>query len=151
MPFLWVDGTNDIFYPPDSLRKSYLLPRGSRSLSMRERMPHNHDASEKPEEIHAFTDSIVNSGTPLATVGSVTQKGQDASVSYRSPVPIVRAELDYTVDSGRWPKREWKTIPAEVVAGKNAVKATVPQGSTAFYFNLIDQRGLMVSSVLQIP
>jgi dienelactone hydrolase len=151
MPFLWVDGTNDIFYPPDSLRKSYLLPRGPRSLSMRERMPHNHDASEKPEEIHAFADSIVNSGTPLATVRSVSTRGQDASVSYRSPTPIVRAELDYTVDSGVWPRREWKTVAAEVNLKKHKVVATVPKGSTAYYFNLVDQRGLMVSSVLQIP
>ena len=114
MPFLWVDGTNDIFYHPDSLRKSYLLPRGPRSLSMRERMPHNHEASEKPEEIHAFAASIVNSGTPLATVRSVSAKGQDASVSYRSSTVIMRAELDYTVDGGVWPRREWKTIVAEV-------------------------------------
>ena len=28
MPMLWVDGTNDPFYPMESLRKSYLLPKG---------------------------------------------------------------------------------------------------------------------------
>jgi dienelactone hydrolase len=68
MPFLWVDGTNDEFYPLDSLRKSYLLPHVPRTLSIRVRMTHSHDEGERPEEIFAFADHLLRSMPPLATV-----------------------------------------------------------------------------------
>jgi len=100
MPFLWVDGTNDQFYPLDALQKSYLLSRGPRTLSIHVRMPHNHDEGERPEEIHAFADHILKSGPPLAAIRSQEQKGQRVWVTYRAQAPIERAELNYTSDPG---------------------------------------------------
>ncbi len=151
MPFLWVDGTNDQFYPLDSLRKSYLLPRGMRFLSIHLRMPHNHEEGEKPEEIRAFADQILQSGTPLAAVRSAIRKGQSVSVSYRSEMPIRSAELNYTTDNGAWRKRQWNTIIAKPDLLKHKATATLPKKCTAYFFNLVDQRGLIVSSELQIP
>lgn len=151
MPFLWVDGTNDQFYPLDSLRKSYLLPRGPRTLTIRVRMPHNHEQGEHPEEIRAFADHLMKSGEPMATVRSQGREGQQAWVAYKARVPILKAELNYTSDKGSWHERRWNTVSAELNIGKHSAKATLPTGITAYYFNLIDSRGLIVSSELQIP
>ena len=65
MPFLWVTGTNDVGYPLDSFQKTYRLPQGPRTLSVHLRMPHSHEDGWKPEEILAFSNQVVNSGTPL--------------------------------------------------------------------------------------
>jgi dienelactone hydrolase len=71
MPFLWVDGTNDEFYPLDSLRKSYLL-HVPRTLSIHVRMPHSHDEGERPDSkgfARAATDSASGNG---ASCGGTT-------------------------------------------------------------------------------
>lgn len=146
MPFLWVDGTNDQFYPLDSLQKSYRLPRGPRTLTLRVRMPHNHDEGERPEEIQAFADHLLRSGAPLATVRNQGRKGQTAWVTYKAQTPVTKAELNYTSENGTWHERHWNTAAAELDPDKHTIRATVPMDATAYYFNLIDQRGLIVSS-----
>jgi dienelactone hydrolase len=80
MPMLWVDGTNDPFYPMESLRKSYLLPKGPRTLSMHVRLEHGYEQGEPPEEIHAFADYYLKSGPALASLGAVQRKGNDVSM-----------------------------------------------------------------------
>ena len=67
---------------------------------------------------------------------------------------MTKAVLNYTLDSTQWNKRLWVT---QVGCGpcqswmltKHTVKATLPAGVTAFYIDVIDQRNLIVSSVLQ--
>jgi cephalosporin-C deacetylase-like acetyl esterase len=149
MPMLWVDGTNDQFYPMDSLRKSYLLPKGPRTLSTHVRMEHGYEQGEPPEEIHAFADYYLKSGPSLTNIGAVKRKGNDVRVKYKSDTPMTKAVLNYTLDSTQWNKRLWSEAPAELNAAKHTVKATLPAGVTAFYIDVIDQRNLIVSSVLQ--
>ena len=57
---------------------------------------------------------------------------------------VTRAELLYTTDLGPWEKREWKAQPATLAAGK--ASAALPDKVTVFYFNLIEDRGLTVST-----
>jgi dienelactone hydrolase len=149
MPMLWVDGTNDQFYPMDSLRKSYLLPKGPRTVSMHVRMEHGYEPGEPPEEIHAFADHYLKSGPPLASIGAVKRKGNSVRVKYKADDTIVKAVLNYTLDATQWNKRLWSAAPAELDAAKHEVKATLPAGVTAFYIDVIDQQNRIVSSVLQ--
>lgn len=145
MPMLWVDGTNDFAYPPDSLQKSYRLPKSPRTLCMRVRMPHGHGgAGENPAEILAVADAMFRDGKPLAKITGVSASGQTALATFHSSAPIVKAELNYTVDSGAWQQRDWKTLPAQLAAGK--VTAQIPAGATAWYINVEDNRGLVVST-----
>ncbi|MBI5397742.1 MAG: prolyl oligopeptidase family serine peptidase [Verrucomicrobia bacterium] len=147
MPFLWVTGTNDFAYPMDSLQKSYRLPRGSRTVCLRVRMPHGHGAAgEQPKEIHAFADAILRKGAPLARVTRQSCAGGKLEVAFESRSPVVKAELNFTKDSGVWKDRKWETMPAELDAPKHKAAATVPAGATVFYLNLTDERGLVVSS-----
>lgn len=147
MPMLWVTGTNDHWYPMDSLQKSYRLPKSPRTLSVRVRMPHGHGgAGENPDEIRAFADSVLKAGTPLATVGKTGSNGADAWVEFESKTPIVKAELNYTSDRTGWNERVWNTIPATLDPTTSKVTAAIPDGTSVYYFNLIDGQNLVVSS-----
>ena len=144
MPMLWVTGTNDGAYPLDSLQKSYRLPAGKRSLCIRVRMPHGHGgAGENPEEIHAFANSILKGETPLAKIASQKMDEKEIEATFSSEIPIVKAELNFTRDSGNWEHREWFTEPARTFANKAA--AALPSDVKVCYLNLIDERDLTVS------
>ncbi|MCZ7640463.1 MAG: acetylxylan esterase [Verrucomicrobia bacterium] len=145
MPILWVNGSNDFAYPLGAMQRSYRLPLGPRTLCVRLRMPHGHGgAGENPEEIRVFADSVLKAGTPLARITSSGRKGTSAWASYVSPVPIVRAELNITRDSGRWQDRRWEALPATLADGQ--VNAPLPEGTRVYYFNLFDERDCVVST-----
>lgn len=145
MPMLWLNGTNDFAYPLGSYRKSYRLPAGERTLCIRVRMAHAHGGpGEKPEEIHAFANALFKGGAPLARITGQGMDGNRVWATFASKAPVVRAELNFTRDSGKWQKRKWETVPAEL-AGERA-SAPVPEGATAFFLNLVDERDLVVST-----
>jgi len=145
MPFLWVNGTNDFAYPLDSYQKSYQLPSTERTLAVRVRMAHAHGGpGEKPEEIHAFANALFKGGVPLAKVTWMKAERKSCAVGYTSKAPIVKAELNFTRDTGKWQARKWETLEATVE--KDQVTAFLPIEAQVFYLNLFDDRGLVVSS-----
>ncbi len=147
MPMLWVTGSNDSHYPLNALQKSYRLPSGPRTLSIPLRMPHGHGGpGENPPEIHAFAEFYLNDGEPLAHIKKQGYEESRAWVSYESVSKITKAELNFTKDDGEWKTREWISIPAELSAESNMVSALLPAGTITYYFNLTDERGLVVSS-----
>ena len=147
VPMLWVNGTNDFAYPMDSWQKSYRLPTGARELCLRIRMPHGHGpAGENPEEIHVFANSVLRHGKPLATIATQGQQGDEAWVKFVSAAPIVSAELNYTLDQGRWQDRKWEQLPATIDSVNGRATGKVPAAATAFYLNLFDDRQCAVSS-----
>ena len=164
MPFLWVTGTNDFAYPMPSLRKSYRLPPGERTICVRVRMAHGHGGpGENPEEIHAFANAILRGGDPPPRVREQGLDGQRAWARFESRVPVVRAELNYTRDRGPWKDREWLTVPATLreeastggapptaearsaAGAAGTAEAIVPRDATACYINVVDARGLVAS------
>ena len=147
MPILWVNGTNDFAYPMDSWKKSYLLPKGQRDLCLRVRMPHGHGpAGENPEEIHIFANSILRQGKPLPKITGEGQSENELWATFNSEVPITKAELNFTVDSGRWQDRKWEQSPAMIDAEKGRAAAQIPPEAKAFYLNLFDDRNCVVST-----
>ncbi|MCX6898057.1 MAG: prolyl oligopeptidase family serine peptidase [Verrucomicrobia bacterium] len=147
MPMLWVTGTNDFAYPFDSLQKSYRQPSGKRTLCIRVRMPHGHGpAGEGPEEIRALADSLLKKGKPLARITAQGRKGDDIWATFESKAKIVKAELNFTKDTGVWQKRLWETTVANLDTAKRKATAAVPAGATVFYLNLFDEQGLVVST-----
>ena len=142
MPMLWVNGTNDFAYPLPSHQKSYRLTKGPRTLAIRVGMKHGHGEGARPGEIFAFADSMVGKGPALAKITRATA----SAVEYRAKRPVARAELNYTVDKGNWQERKWKTVEARLDARRHKAEAAVPEGATAWYFNLFDEQGLVVSS-----
>lgn len=147
MPMLWVTGSNDFAYPMDSLQKSYRLPGTSRTLCIRLRMKHGHGGpGENPKEIHAMAETVLRNGAPLPRVTGAGSEGKQVWVTCESAIPIVKAELNYTTDSGNWKKRLWKAVPAGLDPATGRTSAELPAETTVYYFNITDKRGLLVSS-----
>ncbi|MDH7571719.1 MAG: acetylxylan esterase, partial [Armatimonadota bacterium] len=144
LPMLWVSGSNDFAYPLPALQQSYRLAPGPRTLSIRLRMPHGQGSGESPEEIHAFANSLCRAGDPLARVTGQGRDGSSVWATFQSVVPVVRAELNVTKDTGRWQDRQWEALPATVEG--NRVAAVLPGDATVYYLNLVDQRNLVVST-----
>ncbi len=142
MPMLWVTGTNDFAYPFGSLQKSYRLPKAPRTLAIRVRMPHGHQAGAKPEEIFAFANAVLKNQTPLPRITA----SSSTAMQYKSQRPVVKAELNYTLDEGRWQDRKWETIPAQLDAKRHRATATIPAGAKVSFLNLYDGEGNVVSS-----
>lgn len=150
MPILWVNGTNDFAYPLDSYQKSYRLQWDQKTtLAIRVRMAHAHGGpGEKPEEIRAFADHLFKGGPPLANVvgGGMTGSGKSAQAfaQFKAKTPIVKAELNFTRDTGKWQDRKWEIVPAEV--GSDRATAPLPEGARVFFINIFDAQGLVVSA-----
>lgn len=145
MPMLWVTGSNDFAYTMNALQQSYRLPQGQRMLSVRLRMPHAHGgAGENPEEIRVFADSVLKKGTSLPVINGSGREGTKVWVAYSAKVPLTKAELNFTRDNGKWQDRKWEAIPADLTGDR--ATAALPEGTRLYYFNLMDDRGCVVSS-----
>ncbi len=145
-PMLWANGTNDHFFWLPAWQQSYRqTPAERRTLALRVAMPHGHPPAGDPPEVLAFADSIVRGAPALAVVGSMKLEGETVTASYHSARPIIRAELNYCVESdGPWEQRKWLTTPATVTSASVSVK--LPADATVYYLNLIDDRGCIVST-----
>jgi len=145
MPMFWVSGTNDFAFPLDSLQKSYTAPGGSPFLSIPGDMKHGQNEGAEPEVIHAFADSILRNGKQLPKIiGSQITKNR-IELTYQSELPVDSAELLFTKNQEGWKERKWLSVPAEM-NGKSKVSATIPEGTKAFFLNLKDPRGFVISS-----
>jgi dienelactone hydrolase len=144
MPMLFVNGTNDFAYPLDSYRKSYRLVE-DRSLCVTVNMPHGHPQGWAPAEIGLFADQHLRGGRPLPRIESCRREGDAVEVKFRAEVPVTRAALHFTTDSGPWKERKWKTQVLEVKGA--SVRAELPKGRPLVYFlTLTDGRKATVST-----
>lgn len=111
-------------------------------------MEHHHPAGWAPAEIYAFAKANVGRGDPLVEIAAPHPEGGQVSARFGEVdgVDVRSAELNYTTDGGPWIDRHWHTTPATVDAPVKRVFAPLPAGVTAYYFNLIDSRGLISSS-----
>lgn len=149
-PILFLNGSNDFAYPMDSYRKSYELVRPDlRSVSVKVRLKHGH--YWEFGEVDTFVDSVLIGGQPLAKLKLMQITGSTATARVDPPVPLKKAELHYTTDTGEWQKREWKTTGAELNAGK--ISAQLPAGRPLVcYLSVTDERDAQVSTAhVELP
>jgi hypothetical protein len=151
MPMLWVDGSNDFAYTMDYLQKSYRLSPAPRTVCVRLRMPHSHGGpGENPKEILAMAESLFSNGVPLARITKVGRDDGYVWALAESDAPIQKAELNFTTDTGKWQDRKWQTLPAAWDATTGKASAALPEAASVYYFNLTDNRDLVVSSEHEI-
>ena len=144
MPFLWISGTNDVWFPLTSLTKSLALTSGQKNLCVKVRLVHGQGQGQSQSEIFAFADAILNNGVSLPEINAAGQIKTSAWIDFRSKTPLKEAALIFTRDGGPINGRKWETAPAMIK--DNRVTADIPSGTTAWFFNLTDTRGLTVSS-----
>lgn len=144
MPILFVTGTNDFAYTLDSLKKTYVLPKGSVNLCVRLEMPHGHTEGWKPEETGIFADSVLLGKTSLPKLGALNISGGMAVCNIDSETAIANAFLLYTCDLGKWQDRKWSRTEAELKG--DSVCASLPEGATVVFLAVEDERGAYASS-----
>lgn len=145
VPMLWVNGTHDIHYVLDSYAKSAALVKSPKIFRIQPRMPHGHQPGWAPVEIGIFVDSYLKGGIPLPTVDPMTLNGTTVTLPYKSPTPVVSAELHYTVDQGKRSERKWIAQPASVQVAQ-IVAEGLPTEANTWIITLVDERGAMSSS-----
>ena len=109
-------------------------------------MAHGHVQGINSEEIHVMAESVFRNGVPLVRIAKSGRDGLNIWAVYKNKAPIRKAELNYTTDAGQWENRKWNTIAAVLDAKARKVSARLPKEATAYYFNLVDDRDLVVSS-----
>jgi dienelactone hydrolase len=146
VPMLWVSYVHDKNFPLPALQKSYSLPKGKQTLCIRSDWMHSHWQGMKVGEIAAFVESILTNGKPLAEVLQQGRNENEAWLTFKSQVPVVKAVFNYTTDSGVWKNRKWKAFKAKLDTEKNRATAAIPQGTTVYFIHLFDERKLIVSA-----
>ena len=145
MPMLWVNGTNDFAYPPDSYQKSYRAATGPTTLCVKVGMDHGHEPGWAPAEIGLFADQHLFGGEALPTIGRTEVGDGWASARYSSGRGIATAGVHYASDAGVWHERAWTSKPA---AAKDGVaRAALPaERPLVAYLTVEDDRGVTVSA-----
>ncbi len=145
VPILFVNGTNDIHYPLDSMMKTFAVVTCEKQLRVAVNMRHGHAPGWTPIEIGLFIDSKCRGGLPLAKVEKPTRAGDRVQVRCTAPAPLKKAELNYSIDGGLRSKREWTSVPATITDNVVAA-AQPPTGTNTWFFTITDERDAMVSS-----
>jgi dienelactone hydrolase len=143
-PILFLNGSNDFAYPMDSYRKCYrLVASRFRHVSVVLNLPHGHIWTFG--EVDTFVDQALRGGQPLPVVQPMRLRDGMATATFHSPVPLKKAELNYTTDTGEWQKRRWQSIAAELRG--DSISAPLPAARPlVWYFDVTDERGLRVST-----
>ena len=145
LPTLWVTGSNDFAYPLAAVQKSYRQAKGPHHLCVRLRMVHSHGGpGESPEEIHIFANQILKGGDPLMDITATGRKGSAVWATVNSKLPLIKAQLNYTRDTGPWQDRKWDSASATLSGDR--VTATLPEGTRVYFLNVTDRRNCIVST-----
>jgi dienelactone hydrolase/lysophospholipase L1-like esterase len=146
-PVLFLNGTHDFAYPPDSYRKTFnLVPAPLRTLSVRVDLDHGHIWTFK--EVDAFVDSVLRpapEAPDLARLSETTVEENLVTARVLHGGPAVKAELHYTTMTGSWTARQWQTVPAKLDSGDISAPLPAERPLTCF-FTVTDARGFFTSS-----
>lgn len=148
---LWCTGTNDRWYPLDSLRRSYAaLPASTPlSLSLKHRMPHGHPPAGDPKEITALADHVLKGAPAPVEVTSATVSDGRLHVRFDAHGRrVAKAQLLSTTDANPvLMDREWTVAPVDGLSGEtSAFSAPVPKGAVMFFANVVTDDGLVSST-----
>lgn len=148
MPFLWVNGTNDQFYPPTIFSKTYDLVKTAKNYRITTTMIHGHEPGWAPKEIGLFIDSYLTKGKSLPVISSISLK-EKVEAKVKTETGLNHASLSYTTDTNLpFKDRKWNTVSAKI-QGNHIVADAPPTNTTIWILNATDDNGSIVSSSYQ--
>lgn len=129
-PMLFVNGTNDPFFPMDSFQRSHQAVSGPVTVSVQPDLPHDHEPGWLVQEVYQFAEHHLRGG-PLARLGALHDDGQTLSADVDSEEPPVGAEIFYSRARGAWRDYRWECEPA-IVSGTQVVADWPPEATHAY-------------------
>jgi dienelactone hydrolase len=151
-PVLWLNGDNDVCFSVDSTNKSFNAVYNSR-ISIIHDFVHSHETAWATEESYTFADSICKGTNGLITVTKQpTNYDLNMTLAIPSDSPLFYANLRYATTPITYNAdksaclTEWKASDLTVVG--NSINIIVPSGTKEFYVELINARGVTVTSNL---
>ena len=142
-PTLFINGTNDLNFAMPVTQNSAKAVNGNIRFSLG--FGHSNLAVLRLDELFTFANQVTYGGKALPAFGKPSYNSSKvATVNVSAASGLKSAELLYTVNTGYWYERVWLSIPATISG--NTLTASLPEGTTTFYFTATDSRGLMTSS-----
>ena len=145
VPTLWATGSNDKAYNLDMLRLSAAACGANVLLSIHVRYPHSHRQGWRLLEPNAFADSFCLDG-PKLEQPQVKINGRIVEITSDN---ARKATLCYTKDRGKMHERFWKQGKM-ATASKGRFFTELPDNTTAWFVNVIDQAGNVLSGLPEI-
>ncbi|TXK83804.1 S9 family peptidase [Paenibacillus sp. N3.4] len=152
IPMLWVNWSHDPHFPLHLFSRSYQAAQrcvNQSSLSIHFGLRHSHKAGWKPQEIYVFADQITREGQALPQVLRQEVNETHVKVEFTSELPVMKAELCYSFDTSNWFEVEWFNKPAYIDSDFNHIHAILEDGTCAYFIQITDERGCLVSSPIQ--
>ncbi|MEC0231401.1 alpha/beta hydrolase family protein [Paenibacillus alba] len=153
MPMLWVNGSHDPHFPLQLFSKSYVASQqgvAPTNLSMQFGLRHSHSAGWQPQEIYQFADHITKAGPSLPQLSLPERSGMNVKVVISSDAPIVKAVCCYAADIADWFNVEWSFKDAQLELAANEIHATLADTAAAYFIQVTDERGNVVSTPIQM-
>jgi len=164
--WLWVNGDNDKYGSPVMTTESKRNTAPRSRLCLLPSLGHGHIWGESGpnavREIYAFAESVTRGAPPLAEILGAARDGLGVTVRWRSVVPVIRADIVHTahvptVEIAGETRHDFAATKYTVLAtdipprtatsdGAHEALFQLPTGTEAFYINLVDARGLSVST-----
>jgi hypothetical protein len=168
--WLWINGANDRYGTPPMTNASFRSTAPHSWMTISPTLGHGHIWDEKQVgEIYAFADAVTRGTPPLARITGTQWRADAVEITWTGGPPIAKAqwvyatlpqaEMTFSPPGTRtdWPKVKY-TVADAAVTPRPAVEpdtftATLPrpEGMVTGWVNLIDDRGLAVSSELLAP
>ncbi|RFC45456.1 MAG: Cephalosporin-C deacetylase [Verrucomicrobia bacterium] len=168
--WLWINGINDKYGVPTMTTRSWKETGPNSWMSLLPTQGHGHQWKETGKqavsEIYAFADSVTRGTAPLARITKTTLGKGELTLNWKNVTPLAKAQICFTTDpippitvSGE-PRKDWEhvkyivsdlqvPIPTPWADGTQQASFPLPAGFVAGFINLVDERGLSVSSEFQ--
>lgn len=148
MPIFFVNGAQDFAYPLDSYAKTYDLVKGAKNISVQPKLGHGHMFEVK--EVHAFLDAELKGEAGLLRVVETKLSNGKVTAKVEGPTAAKRGTLEFTTRPHTENKtRPWTNVPIEINGYQLTADAPPPE-ATVWYLSVEDERGVLVSSELQV-
>ncbi|WP_165901851.1 alpha/beta hydrolase family protein [Reinekea marinisedimentorum] len=144
MPSLWLSWSGDNNFGMDSFAYSYEAAAGDHMVSLIPDMGHGHGAGWNPSDSYEFAESIFSTGISWfeqISLSEDAQPGDDVSMNFISTKELTSYSLRYTTGTGFTGDLDWLDETAtltESIDGSYSIDATLPDGTTGWYFSLTD-------------
>jgi len=167
--WLWINGANDAYGTPPMMNASLEATKPHSWLTISPTLGHGHIwAADKVGEIYAFADAVTRGKPQLAQLTRTEWRPDAVDLAWTGGPPIVKAQWVYATlpqpdmkfappgTRTDWPKVEYTVADAAITPVTDELgifTATLPRpaGMVTGWVNLIDDRGLAVSSRLLPP